>query len=540
MKLHTIFIISLLLFSAPALAQEDADAGVTPDSILWGIDVALEKIGLALTFDNKARAEKGLNIAEERLQEIKVMATEKKIKAMAKAESEHGKIITKIKEDIEKVEVDDPTEEVKTVIKLEQKIGSHEANMEEVRQNIDIKIRGELTEEQQALIDTLLSNLENQTGELKIKIINKKDKTKIKIKVKTGKSEVEIEQEVEGYEEEVGLTRDRSVWAQKAIDHAEEKIAKAEEKIAEKIADGLNATVAEDFLAQAKDTLAQAKDTLNAMGYREARKLAQEAGKLAMHAKRGKSFEKIKVECVTDADCKEGKMCVEGKCKKVERPECVVNADCKADEVCVDEECEKKPECTVDADCKEVEICVEGECEEVEVPATVEEPECSIDADCKENETCIEGKCEKKGTLVLLITDAPPELNITKVLVNISNVTVHKANATNETGWFTVVEEAQTFDLIEIEDVQEFLGSEELGAGKYTQMRLNVDAALATIDGVEYDLKIPSKTIKLVKPFIIESGETTTLTLDFDAQESIHVAGEDKYIMKPTIKIIQE
>lgn len=150
------------------------------------------------------------------------------------------------------------------------------------------------------------------------------------------------------------------------------------------------------------------------------------------------------------------------------------------------------------------------------------------------------------GTLVLQITDAKPELNITSVLVTISKVEVHLAgageeeNATTEAGWYTVVEEPQTFDLIEIKDAKEFLGSAGLGAGKYTQIRLTVDKAVATIDGNEWDLPIPSEKIKLVHNFTIEPGQTTTLTLDFDAQESIHPAGEGQYVMRPTIKVVQE
>lgn len=152
----------------------------------------------------------------------------------------------------------------------------------------------------------------------------------------------------------------------------------------------------------------------------------------------------------------------------------------------------------------------------------------------------------KTGALVLQITDKPGELNIEKAEVTISNVEVHLAkadeedNTTTEESWFAVVEEAQTFDLIAIKDVKEFLGSAVLDPGKYTQIRLNVDQALVTINGTEYDLETPSDKIKLIKPFTIVVNQTTTLTLDFDAQESIHSTGNDKYIMQPTIKVIQE
>ena len=150
------------------------------------------------------------------------------------------------------------------------------------------------------------------------------------------------------------------------------------------------------------------------------------------------------------------------------------------------------------------------------------------------------------GTLAIEITDAPSGLNIQKALVTISDVEVHLAgsgedeNTTTETGWVTVVKEEKTFDLIAIKNVTDFLGSSELKAGKYTQIRLNVNKALVTIDGTEQDLTIPSKTIKLIKPFNIVANQTTALILDFDAMESIQSTGKDKYVMKPTIKVIQK
>ena len=167
---------------------------------------------------------------------------------------------------------------------------------------------------------------------------------------------------------------------------------------------------------------------------------------------------------------------------------------------------------------------------------------------------CFLAGCAQKegtGTLNMQITDAPADLDIEKAVVTISNVQVHYAGTepeeTNETenttesesGWFDVVSESKTYDLVAIKDVKEFLGSAELKAGKYTQVRLSIDKAVVTIDGTEYDLTVPSEKLKLTKGFNIVANQTTTLTLDFDAQESIVSAG-DKYNLKPTIKIIQE
>lgn len=63
----------ILALTAPIVAAEEAvsmAAGITPGSVLYGLDRALERISLFLSFDNVARAEKHLKIASERLAEL--------------------------------------------------------------------------------------------------------------------------------------------------------------------------------------------------------------------------------------------------------------------------------------------------------------------------------------------------------------------------------------------------------------------------------------------------------------------------------------
>lgn len=154
--------------------------------------------------------------------------------------------------------------------------------------------------------------------------------------------------------------------------------------------------------------------------------------------------------------------------------------------------------------------------------------------------------CINKGTgiLLIMITDKPPELNITKALVSISSVDVHRTgfgnNKDNDSsaGWINLVNDTQTFDLILLQNLSDVLAKVNLSVGIYSQIRLYVEKALITIDGVEYDLKIPSKKVKIVSDFIIFEDGTNTLLLDFDLYKSVHKAGKDKYILKPTIKLI--
>ena len=150
---------------------------------------------------------------------------------------------------------------------------------------------------------------------------------------------------------------------------------------------------------------------------------------------------------------------------------------------------------------------------------------------------CVQkGKGGKEyGELAIKITDAP---SITSVIVTISNISVHSSNQSNGR-WFYVVNGSHEINLTKIKNVEEFLGSATLPVGHYTQIRLYVEKAVATIDGKIYNLTIPSKSIKLVRSFEIKANQTTTLLLDFNAEKSIHHA-DGKYIMMPVIEVRQE
>jgi len=151
--------------------------------------------------------------------------------------------------------------------------------------------------------------------------------------------------------------------------------------------------------------------------------------------------------------------------------------------------------------------------------------------------------CIRSGTgqLILNITDAPGDLNITRVNVTISKVMVHRSAAVNNTtaGWEMVVNDSQTFDLISLINVKEFFGSVNLSAGMYTQIRLTVESCVITVDGTEYNCTVPSGKIKLIKPFVLMPDQAITLTMDFDVHKSITEKGNNKYTFNPVIKVIQ-
>ena len=178
------------------------------------------------------------------------------------------------------------------------------------------------------------------------------------------------------------------------------------------------------------------------------------------------------------------------------------------------------------------------------------------------------------GTLQIMVTDAPPEEEVTSIMVTVESVEVHKAtaaqeqeqeqeqeggqgqnqeqeqqqladNSTNnstdeEAGWLPVniLAGNETFDLLQIQGIEEVLAIAELEPGKYTQIRMTVSNVQVRLgDGNLTDVILPSGKLKFVRPFDIVEGQTTALLFDFDAEKSVNVTGSGQIIVKPVVKL---
>jgi hypothetical protein len=180
------------------------------------------------------------------------------------------------------------------------------------------------------------------------------------------------------------------------------------------------------------------------------------------------------------------------------------------------------------------------------------------------------------GTLQIMVTDAPPEEEVTSIMVTVESVEVHKAaaeqeqeqeqeqgqeqnqeqeqeqeqqesanNSTNnstdeEAGWLPldILAGNETFDLLQIQGIEEVLAVTELEPGKYTQIRMTISNVQIRLGGGNLtDVILPSGKLKFVRPFDIVEGQTTALLFDFDAEKSINVIGSGQIMFKPVIKL---
>jgi len=128
------------------------------------------------------------------------------------------------------------------------------------------------------------------------------------------------------------------------------------------------------------------------------------------------------------------------------------------------------------------------------------------------------------GTLVLKVMDKPPAgLRIQSLTLTIESVEIHSTGG----DWKTFYEGSYTVDLMKVRGVADLLNTGQIPAGNYTEIRLAIS------------VEVPSEKFRLIHPFQIREGRTTTLIIDFDADHSVHQAGQ-KYMLKPVAKIIEE
>ena len=123
-----------------------------------------------------------------------------------------------------------------------------------------------------------------------------------------------------------------------------------------------------------------------------------------------------------------------------------------------------------------------------------------------------------QGTLEVRVTDQPSP-QVSAIVLTVQNIEVSTSGGA-ESGWQTVVEGPNEFDLLQLDGIEKILGSAQLEAGRYQQIRLEVIDAQITIQNGVRSATLPSGKLRLVGGFEVVAGETTIVTLDFDAEKA--------------------
>ena len=259
-----------------AIIEDDlVDAGITPDSSLYAIDMALDDLSLALTFDEEAKVEKSLEIAEERLSETQEMVEEGNTEAADEAQAGYEEAVTGAEESVEELETDGTVEDSEdalgTVSELQDKIEGHAAKVAAVKDAILLRKAGTMSEEQLAHLTTVFARIKAKALEMETKTTQKKEKAKIKYKALSGKTDEEVDAVMEEIEEKAGLAKSRMERVEKEA----KRIAKVTKKVKE---DAKNSKMSAKLKGEVADLEARAAKSAKAV--KEVKALKEKAAKI--------------------------------------------------------------------------------------------------------------------------------------------------------------------------------------------------------------------------------------------------------------------
>ncbi len=154
------------------------------------------------------------------------------------------------------------------------------------------------------------------------------------------------------------------------------------------------------------------------------------------------------------------------------------------------------------------------------------------------------------GTLTLQLRDSPFS-DAKAVLLTFSEVSAHLSGGS----FVTLASGSRTCDLKKlVGGAQADLGTGPLPAGHYTQIRLLLASATLFFDnpssgaacaasisppaGASAPVEIPSGDIRLNREFDVTAKNVTTVTVDFDGDQSIKATGNGQFIMTPVVAVV--
>lgn len=157
------------------------------------------------------------------------------------------------------------------------------------------------------------------------------------------------------------------------------------------------------------------------------------------------------------------------------------------------------------------------------------------------------------STLNVILKDSPFS-DAKALLVTFSAVSAHIAGGDFVTLPFSGGTTSRTCDLKKLTTATDVLGTGAMTAGHYTQIRLVVSSATLYFDnpstgtacastmsapaGQSATVTIPSGEVILNREFDVTSTGATTITIDFDGDQSVKATGNGQYVMTPVVTIV--
>lgn len=148
------------------------------------------------------------------------------------------------------------------------------------------------------------------------------------------------------------------------------------------------------------------------------------------------------------------------------------------------------------------------------------------------------------ATFSLSVTDAPVD-DAQQVVVTFTAVTLKPADGEAMT---ITLDTPQSINLLDYQNGQSvtLVQDAAVTAGDYAWIRLTLDESNTYIVdslGGQHSLTIPSGAqtgLKLNNSFTLAADEELAYTIDFDLRKSVHLTGSGSYIMRPTLRMVED
>ena len=136
------------------------------------------------------------------------------------------------------------------------------------------------------------------------------------------------------------------------------------------------------------------------------------------------------------------------------------------------------------------------------------------------------------GTLSIYLSDAPTD-EVSSVNVYITGLTIKRSGASVE----RFSNDVGLIDLLDLRDSTLLIAEDNVTAGDYEFIRVGLDQSRSNVivSGETLPLKIPSEEIKVLGGFVVRTGGSTNIVLDFDADKSLVKLGNGNWLLKPVI-----
>jgi len=210
----------------------EEDPGTTPDSVFYGLDRAMERISLALTFNKAAKAQKGLEHARERLLEVRAMIQEKKAAHASRARQGYEDAVEGVGEAVEGMDEDSDEDVIEGVVgdlaELRALIQENEMAIEALMNQLSDE---NLTDEDRAALEAELAELEAATEELKAQAEQRREEVKDRWRAVSGMNASEVEDAEDEIEAETGAATKSQRLAAKWIERTENALEKLKARL---------------------------------------------------------------------------------------------------------------------------------------------------------------------------------------------------------------------------------------------------------------------------------------------------------------------